>query len=342
MNYEKVKKLPKIELHCHLDGSISPETFKKIAYLSDYPLPESNQALLGMLHAPKYCSNLQEYLTRFDAVIDCLQTIEALKLAAYDLVQQAAIENVIYIEVRFAPMFSTKKGLSCDEVVAAVLEGLKKGNKDFGVESTIILCTMRGQDENSNKMVIKTAETFKNSGVGGIDLAGNEAAYPPEEFSGIFKIIKNNDLPITIHAGECGNADNISASILLGATRIGHGIAMKDDPSALQTCLKNNIVVEMCPTCNLQTKAAENWENYPFMHFLDSGINVCINTDNRTVSNTTLTDEYMLLDKQYDLNYSIMKKTTLNALFGAFITNKKKEQLMEKIQRAYAEIELSQ
>lgn len=340
MEYTKVKGLPKVELHCHLDGSISPQTFRKIANRQGYPLPEDEAALIEMLQVSKSCQNLAEYLRLFDPVLDCLQEAEALEIAAYDVIAQAAEENVIYIEVRYAPLLSMRNGLSCDAVIEAILRGLAKGEQDFGVKAGALLCGMRHHSEERNHEVVISAQKYLNHGVAGIDLAGNETDFPPARFEDFLALGRHYHVPITLHAGECGCAENVHDSVLLGAQRIGHGIAIKNDPEIMQICVEHNVLLEMCPTSNLQTKAVASMEKYPFQQFLDAQIKISINTDNRTVSATTLTDEYMLLDTYYDcMDYSLMEKLNLMALEAAFTDDACKKRLAAVIREAYQAIE---
>ncbi|MEG2504241.1 MAG: adenosine deaminase, partial [Carnobacterium sp.] len=254
-----VEKLPKVELHCHLDGSVSRKTIRKIAEAQDYSLPESEAELRKLVQAGDECQSLLEYIGKFDTVLDCLQVEEAITEAAYDLIGDVKKENVTYIEVRFAPMLSTHKGLSADQVVQATLNGLKKGEADFGVTSRAILCMMRHHDDQKNHEIIELTKEYLGQGVVGIDLAGDEAKYPAGDYKSLLKVALEYNLPITLHAGECGCAGNVRESIDMGATRIGHGIALKDDPEILAYCIENGITVEMCPNSNLQTKTVTEW-----------------------------------------------------------------------------------
>ncbi|MEG0288108.1 MAG: adenosine deaminase [Carnobacterium sp.] len=335
MQHAILKKLPKIELHCHLDGSIRPATLRKIAEEQGYPLPSGEQELKQLLQAPEECKNLEEYLTCFDPVLDCLQTEKALETAAYDVVEQAAEENILYIEIRYAPLLSTRNGLSCDAVIEAILKGLAKAEKNFHVKSNLLLCGMRGDPLADNLSVVEAARTFLKKGVAGIDLAGNEKDYPPAEFEDFFQLGEKYAIPITTHAGECGCAQNVRDSILLGAVRIGHGIAVKDSLETIQFCIDKNVLLEICPTSNLQTKTVNSWEDYPFRKFIDAGLKVSINTDNRTVSNTTLTDEYLLLHNHFGLDYALMQKINLDALAYAFTDEQTKSQLAARISSGY-------
>lgn len=332
---EHVKNLPKIELHCHLDGSIRPETLREIANAQGIALPNDHAQLKELLIAPKDCQNLNDYLERFDLVLACLQTEAALKTAAIDVISQAAEENIQYIEVRFAPSLHTEKGLSLPKVITAVLAGLEQGQQQFGVKSNALLCGMRHEELKEIEKIVQLAEAFKNSGVAGFDLAGNEIDFPPYTFEETLDLVNQLSIPLTLHAGECGCGKNVADAIHLGAKRIGHGIALKDTPEYFSLLQKENILIEMCPTSNFQTKTVTHLADYPFKTFLEAGINICINTDNRTVSDTTLTDEFMKLHEWYGITYADMEQLSHNAVNGAFISESEKQLLHDQLTNSY-------
>ncbi|EOL50402.1 adenosine deaminase [Enterococcus caccae] len=335
MKRELVKTLPKIELHCHLDGSIRPETLRKIAEQQEILLPVDDAALKELLIAPKDCQSLNDYLERFDLVLTCLQTEEALKTAAIDIISQAAEENIQYIEVRFAPSLHTEKGLSLPQVISAVLSGLEYGQQAFGVKSNALLCGMRHEELKDIEKIVHLAEEFKTNGIVGFDLAGNEIDFPPYTFEETLTLVDHLNIPLTLHAGECGCGKNVADAIHLGAKRIGHGIALKDTPEYFSLLHEKGTLIEMCPTSNFQTKTVTHLEDYPFQTFLDNGINICINTDNRTVSDTTLTDEFMKLHEWYGITYADMEQLNHNAINGAFISDSEKQILHDQLTNSY-------
>lgn len=335
MKRERVKKLPKIELHCHLDGSIRPETLRKIALQHNIYLPSDQDQLKNLLVAPQDCQNLSDYLECFDLVLTCLQTESALKAAAFDVISQAAEENIYYIEVRFAPSLHTKKGLSLPKVITAVLAGLEQGQQQFGVKSNALLCGMRHEELSDIAKIVQLADTFKTDGIVGFDLAGNELDFPPYTFEETLGLVEQLKIPLTLHAGECGCGQNVADAVYLGAKRIGHGIAVKDSPNYFPLLKEKDILIEMCPTSNFQTKTVTTLADYPFRLFLDAGIKVCINTDNRTVSNTTLTDEFMKLYEWYGITYADMEQLNHNAINGAFISDEEKRTLHEQLTNNY-------
>lgn len=335
MRRDFVKKLPKVELHCHLDGSIRPQTLRKIAIKQGISLPADDEQLIELLVAPDSCQNLNDYLKRFELVLTCLQTEEALRAAALDVISQAAEENICYIEVRFAPSLHTENGLSLAKVITAVLAGLSEGEKQFNIKSNALLCGMRHEELKSIEQVVQLADTYKQSGVAGFDLAGNEVDFPPYTFEETLDLVNQLKVPLTLHAGECGCGKNVADAVKLGAKRIGHGIALKDTPEYFSLVQEHNVLVEMCPTSNFQTKTVTSLADYPFKTFLDAGINICINTDNRTVSGTTLTDEFMKLHTWYGITYTDMENLNHHAVNGAFISESEKQLLHDQLSVSY-------
>lgn len=326
----QLKQMPKVELHCHLDGSLSPGLIRS---LLGREVPDAE-----LMVAPD-CRNLAEYLEKFSLPLSCMQTVEGLRLAGYDFIRSCAAENVCYAEVRFAPQFSLERGLSEAEVIQAVLDGLEQGKKEYGVEYGVIVCAMRHLPEEENLVMLRAAADFLGKGVCAADLAGDEAAYPMSGFMGLFQQVKAMGMPFTLHAGECGSTQNIRDSIAAGARRIGHGIAMRGDAALQAVCKEREIGVELCPHSNLQTRAVASEEEYPLIEFLQAGIPVTINTDNRTVSGCTLTDEYAFVQKEWGVTDAQLWQMTENAVRVSLADEKTKARLMEKIRQSRMEAE---
>ncbi|SJZ66662.1 adenosine deaminase [Pilibacter termitis] len=333
-----IAQMPKIELHCHLDGSISLETIHKLAKMENIPLPATLEEQQALFIAPEETKDLNEYLEKFHFIGRLLQTTAALELAAFDVVKQASYDNVKYIEVRFAPTLHTMKGLTLQEIVSAVVKGLKRGEVEFGVLSNALLCGMRHEPVENAIEVAKVAKSQLTHGVVGFDLAGNEVDFPPYAFEEAIKVAKDLDIPLTLHAGECHCGKNVYDAVVLGANRIGHGIALKDTPEYIEYIKENEIVLELAPTSNFQTKTVTSWEEYPFKKFLDLGLKVTINTDNRTVSNTTLNKEYAKLAEVYDLTLKDFYKVSCNGVFGAFVDDEVKKELGEIVNEEFEKL----
>ncbi|GBU10991.1 adenosine deaminase [Erysipelotrichaceae bacterium] len=330
LDKERIKALPKIELHCHLDGSIPIATLEKLAKKENLPLEQLQKAV-----APKKCLDLKEYLESFDIILPLLQSEENLSIAAYDLIEQVSKENICYIEIRFAPLLHQQNNLSIGQIISAVLQGIYAAQKKFDVHANLLISAMRHHTEKQNFDLITGIKNLNIAAIVGFDFAGDEQQVSNQEIKQSVLLAINSGLKLTLHSGECGCAQNVIEAIHLGATRIGHGIAIKDSLPAMQYCADNNILLELCPTSNIQTNAIRNWQDYPLRLFLENGVKCCINTDNRTVSQTTLTDEYLLLAKHCSLNFSEMMQLNLNAVNGCFAKEEVKLQLIHKIKQSY-------
>lgn len=302
-----IQRFPKIELHCHLDGSMDVLRIQQMLEQSGEVY--SKEELQKQLIAPMDCKSLAEYLTRFDLPIRCLQTSKGLEAAAYDLAKAAASEQVRYLEARFAPSFHTAEGMSIRDVIESVQKGLLRAKQEFGIFSGILVCGMRHLPMEQNLSMLRQARELFLEGVVGCDLAGDEKAFPTKDFVAFFEQAKRYGMPFTIHSGECGSTKNIQVAMELGARRLGHGIAMAKDLSLMNVCAKQRIGVELCPTSNLQTKAVLRMEEYPFLKFYEAGIPLSVNTDNRTVSDTTCTKELELLAEYYPMTGDCLKET---------------------------------
>lgn len=318
---EDIKNMPKIELHLHLDGSVNLDLASK---LSNLPLETIKEKMV----AKDKCQNLTEYLTKFDFPISLMQTKENLIKIAKTLIQDLENDNIIYAEIRFAPMQHINKGLSLDEIILAILEGLKSEE----VKTNLILCLMRNHDYETNLNVINLAEKYLNKGVCAIDLAGDEIKYDINNFQKLFKTAKEKHIPFTIHAGETSSSTAVITAINYGAKRIGHGIKVVNDKQAKELIRQKDILLEVCPTSNVQTNVIDTYSHHPILNFYKKNIPVSINTDNRTVSNITLTEEYIKLYKNFNFTLNDFKQMNIMAINHAFITKEEKEDLLKKIQ----------
>ena len=317
--------IPKLELHCHLDGSLPLDFVRE--QLGDSDIMQVN------LQAPKDCNSLAQYLERFDLPIRCLQSAKGLEEAGYAFIKEVAKENIRYIEVRFAPLFSVNENLSCREVIESLLRGLDRAKRDFGVHSNVIVCAMRHLTLEQNIDMLRVARELLGHGVCALDLAGDEAAYANSEFRDLFAQARKWEMPFTIHAGECGSVSNVREAMDMGAKRIGHGIALMKDPDLRKELRHRHIGIEMCPTSNLQTKAIENWEAYPIFDFLKNDLKVSVNTDNRTVSGTTLTKELAFVCQGREDEEELVYQLLNHAIETSFATDEVKDRLCKEIRR---------
>ena len=322
MTTEELTALPKVELHCHLDGSLSRGFIEKRL---------GREVSQSELSVSEDCRSLNEYLEKFDLPGKCIMDETGLKEAGYDVLKSMKQENVCYAEIRFAPLFSETEDMNCSKVIEALLSGLERGKKEFGVEYGVLTCAMRHHSEEENYRMLRAAREYLGSGVCGADLAGAEAAYPMSEFMELFTKVGKLGIPFTLHAGECGNPQNIIDSVQVGAKRIGHGIAMRGHKGLQRELAARNIGIEMCPISNLQTKAVNITAEYPLREFLDAGLKVSINTDNRTVSNTTLTKELDFIQRTYGIQDEEIPLLMKNAADTAFASDKVKAELYRKL-----------
>ncbi len=292
---------PKIELHCHLDGSLRPETVMELAQKEGLALTadETRENLI----APLYCDSLETYLQRFALPVKLMQSPEALERITFELFEDAAFENVKYLEVRFAPQLHTEKGLDYHQIIQSVISGMKRAEKIHEIKGNVILSYMRNTSVEGIDDLIEAGKAFLGKGVVGLDLCAGERDFFCERFEEAFDKARQLGYHITIHAGETGIVENIVDAVdLLKAERIGHGVAMMYSPETLSYIKSKGVMIESCPTSNVQTKAVESIEEHPFRLFMDQGIALSINTDNRTVSDTSLTGECNLLEKTFQLS----------------------------------------
>lgn len=320
--------IPKIELHCHLDGSMNLEVTKEL--LKEIGESYVDEQLLDMLQAPEDCPSLADYLTRFDLPIRLIQTKEGLRKSAKAVVLDAAAENVKYIEVRFAPTFSTNEGLSIRDIIESVQEGLKEAEAQADIKTGIIVCGMRHLDMETNLSMLKQAAELYGAGVVACDLAGDEKAFPTKNFVEFFEASKKMGIPFTIHSGECGSTENIRVALELGAKRLGHGIAMGRDLDLIRECASRRVGVELCPSSNLQTKAVLSFDDYPMRSFMAAGVPVSINTDNRVVSGTTNTREWERVVEHFAITEEEISKIYRESVEMSFATDITKHELLKK------------
>ena len=328
-----LKKLPKVELHCHLDGSIRPETILDIAIKENISIPTTDlNEFKKLVQVSDECQSLKDYISKFDLPLKVMLKKEHIYRITKELLEDLSKDNVKYAELRFSPFFHMRGGLSFDEVLHTIIEAMESSKNDFGIKSNIILICMRHHTVEESIQVVKMGSKFLGKGVVAVDLAGNEHDFPPEIHEPAFKLAKKYGYKITIHAGETGICKNISTSIKnLFADRIGHGVYAYNDPEILDYIIQNKIPLEMCPTSNVQTKAVTSIKTHPIKEYLNKGVIVTVNTDNLTVSNTTLLKEYELLINELDFTYEDIKKVIENGINSSFQSEEEKSALIKQL-----------
>ncbi len=347
-----IRTLPKVLLHDHLDGGLRPETVIELAKDIGYKkLPtEDPGELAEWFHRGARRGSLPLYLEGFAHTCGVMQTEEALERVAYEMMEDMYNDNVVYVETRFAPVFHTEKGLHWDEVVNAVLKGLERGRRDFGVEYGLIICAMRNM--HLSQEMAELAVDFRERGVVGFDLAGEEGGFPPKKHVDAFHYIQRENFNITIHAGEAFGKESIWQAIQwCGAHRIGHATRLiedigleKRDPTKVtkmgylaQYVLDKRIPLEICLTSNVDTGAVKTLEEHPFGIYYRYKFRVTLNTDDRLMSNTTMTKELYQAHKTFKLGLDDLEKITINAMKSAFIPyNRRIRFIYDVIKPGYA------
>lgn len=318
------KKYAIIDLHLHLDGSLSAKAIIKIAKKEGIKIPSFEEKELNeYLIVPHNCGSLNEYLERFSLPNLVLQSKYGLEVCTTDLLERLAKDGLKYVEIRMAPQLSTDQGLTQEKVVKILIKTMKKARKSC-IFSNLILCMMRGNDTHEkNFETIGIAKKFLGKGVVAMDLAGAEALFPNELFKKEFEEINKLGIPLTIHSGEAAGSESVSSALKFGAARIGHGIHSIEDKNVIKELIKRGVCLEICPKSNLDTKTINKYEDLPIREFMKNGIKVTINTDDMTVSNTTLKQEYETLVK-LGFSEEELKSFAKNSIDFAFCNSKLK------------------
>ncbi|MBN2979805.1 adenosine deaminase [Cohnella algarum] len=332
---ELLRRLPKTDLHIHLDGSLKPSTLVELAQAQGIELPASGgEGMRPYMTVGDECASLVDYLSKFHWASKVLHTAEALERAAFELAEQAAEHGVRYVEVRLGPQLHREKGLAVDEVLLAAVRGLARGEAAFGVKGRVIAACLRNHSVAANREVVEAAVRLRDQGVAAVDLAGPEAGHPPEAHRDAFAPALQAGMPITIHAGEAAGPESVRGALeALGANRIGHGVRTKENPALLALVRERRVPLEMCPVSNIQTKAAADWESYPIRDYFDQGLFVTVHTDNMTVSNTDMTKEYAVLIDKYGFTMPEIGRLILNGVEAAFLDETEKAELRKEFVR---------
>lgn len=324
---ETILKMPKVVLHLHLDGSLRPESVQR--WLQKQGITKSIEEITENLRVDKDCRNLNEYLQKFDLPAQVLQTSENIEEATYELFEDLSKQNVVYAEVRFAPTKHMEKGLSCNDVVMAAIRGMERAKAKYGIDGSLILCCIRGEQLETNLQAISSAKRFLNKGISAIDLAGAEALFPTKDYKHLFEIAKKEGIPYTIHAGEADGPESIKSALEFGAKRIGHGVRCIEDRDLMEILRTREIPLEVCPISNLQTQAIAG--KHPIEELYRRGLVITLNTDNNTVSNTNILEEYDWVLNNTGLTCDDLLQMNKNAARFIFAPVTKKAEVTAKI-----------
>ena len=325
-----IERLPKAELHCHLDGSVRPETLLELGREYGVTMPRDDAEALRDYMVVRDAHNLEEYLARFATTLSVMQTAESLERVAYELATDAWHEGVWYLEVRFAPNLCTRHGLSAAQALESAINGLSRAEREHGIVSRILVCALRTQPLSSSLDMARLAVDFHGRGVVGFDLAGAELGHPASAHADAFRHARDHDVPCTCHAGEGDGAGSVREAVhACCASRIGHGTRLIEDAELTAYVNDRRIAVEVCLTSNVQTHAIASLETHPLPEYLRRGLNVVLNTDNRLMSGTTLTDEYEVATR-LGLGFDDLARMALNGFESAFLPWTERQALLSR------------
>ena len=324
-----IKDLPKVELHVHLDCCLS---FKGLSRID----PTISESYYKKKFIGTSCSCLKDYIRCADTALEYMQTKEQLEIVIEDLFDQLVNDNVIYAEIRFAPLLHLKKGLSSKNVVEIVSNKTKIESEKSGIEVGLILCTLRHFSVDQSLQTVKLVKDFSNKNVVGFDIAADEAGFPIDNHIKSFQFARDNNIFCTAHAGEALGADSVTNTLkYLKPNRIGHGVRCIEDNSLIEKIKKENIHLEICVTSNMVTKVFNNLKDHPVDFLLNKGISLSINTDGRTISDTTLNKEYVLLNKEFNWLKNKFLEVNINAMKASFSSNEVKNKIISILNQNY-------
>lgn len=341
---ELLRSLPKTDLHCHLDGSLRLSTILDLANKQKVKLPlgdnpATEEGLAKAIHKGERCKDLPDYLKAFDITCSVLQTEEALERTAYELACDAAAENVWHLEVRYAPILHTRRGLSLARINDAVLAGLRRASREHQITTGVILCGIRNMDPRDSYRLAELAVAYKRRGVVAFDLAGGERGNPAKDHAKAFELIRENNMNTTVHAGEAYGPASIKQAIHdCGAHRIGHGTRLSEDGDLSAYVTDRRIPLEICLLSNVQTSVVDEVRHHPLRLYFDLGMRVTLNTDNRLITDTTVTDE--LWRAHVDLGFTLeeLKILLVQGFKSAFLPYREKRELLRKVNDTLAEL----
>jgi adenosine deaminase len=337
---ELLHALPKTDLHCHLDGSVRLQTMLELAEAQGVKLPaDSVEGLAKAMKIGGQHASLEDYLKGFEITLSVMQTEDSLYRTAYELAMDAAAENCKLLEVRYAPVLHLQKGLKPTMVVESVLEGLRAAQRETGILAGVLVCGIRNMSPDTSLRLAELSVAYKNRGVLGFDLAGAEHGNPAKDHQAAFQLILNNNINCTVHAGEAyGPASIAQALHYCGAHRIGHGVRLREDGDLLNYVNDHRIPIECCPSSNVQTGAVSDIAAHPFKFYLDFGLRVTINTDNRLITDTTVTKELSLMTRQFGLTVKDVRNVLVAGFKSAFLTFHDRAQLVRRAQQEIGEV----
>jgi adenosine deaminase len=333
LTHRVIQRLPKTDIHCHLDGCVRPRTMLELADAQGVKLPTRNLTrLTRILEAGKRTRNLADYLRIFDYTLSVLQVKDALYRVAYELAEDCAAENVRHLEVRYSPILHRRKKLSFEDIVNPVIGGLNDAGRKYGVSTGVIICGIRSLNPKYSLALAELAVAYKGKGVLAFDLAGQEKDYPAKAHRAAFQLILKNNINSTVHAGEAFGAASIGQALhYCGAHRIGHGTRLREDPDLMRYVNDHRIPLEVCISSNVQTRTVPAVREHPFHFYFREGLRVTLNTDSRLISATSVTNEIAIATRAFRLSPYEVKKIVINGFKSAFIPYTEKARMLRLV-----------
>ena len=329
---ELIHRLPKAELHNHLDGSLRPATLIELARQAGVALPSADPAAVARFMLVDDAHDLEDFIRRFEVTIAVLQDPAAIERVAHEMCEDAARDHVRYIEVRYCPALSTRGGLTLDQVLEAELRGLARGARDFSVTARVINCALRTRPLEEALDIAQASVRFRDRGVVAFDLAGGEAGRLPSLYAPAFDVAVQGRLGVTVHAGEAAGPESIADAIdRCHANRLGHGTRLGEDDRLRDYVRDRRIGVEINLTSNVQTRAVTEVRAHPVRGYFDRGLNVTLCTDSWLMCGTTLTDEYWLAHTELGFTRAEMEQMILNGFQSAFLPWPERQQLLQSV-----------
>ena len=333
LELDTIRRLPKAELHCHLDGSLRPRTVLELAQDQGVELPTTHLGqLTRLMQAGKRTRNLADYLKIFDLTLAVMQRKDALYRTAFELVEDCAAENVRHLEVRYSPILHRKKRLPFEDIVDPVIAGLRDAGVKYSMSTGVIICGIRSMAPKVSMALAELAVAYKGRGVLAFDLAGQERDYPAKAHRAAFQLILEHNINSTVHGGEAFGAQSIAQALhYCGAHRIGHGTRLREDPDLLRYIRDHRVPLEMCLSSNIQTRAVKGIREHPCGDYFRQGLRVTLNTDNRLMSATTASEEIALAARAFKFSPYEVKRIILNGFKSAFMPYPQKARMLREV-----------
>ena len=319
-----------IELHLHLDGSLSLKSARELAKIEGVALPESDAELKRLLTLDPGSKDLNDYLTKFDLPAKLLQSPAAIELAMFNLCNELTEIGVIYGEIKFAPQLHGQKGMTQEEAIQAAIRGMQKSNMKGSI---IVACMRSGADNHeANFETVRLAKKYLGKGVCATDLAGAESAFPNELYAEEFKLARELGVPFTMHSGEALGAQSVDLALDYGASRIGHGVRSLEDPAVIKRLVENKITLEVCPKSNIDTCIFNDFDEVPIQKFRELGVLVALSSDDDAVSDTNIRLEYENIARVNNYTNKEIKELMLNGANAVFADEATKAELRKIIE----------